>query len=43
MKAVERRQQALATFMVGGVDMDIPFLRFLLNEIDYREAKLNTR
>ncbi|MFQ5852048.1 MAG: acetyl/propionyl/methylcrotonyl-CoA carboxylase subunit alpha [Candidatus Binatia bacterium] len=42
-EAVERMLQALANFVVTGVDTTIPFLRFLLSQPGYREGKVNTQ
>lgn len=42
-EAVERMDDALASFAVSGVDTTIPFLRFLLEQPDYIAGKVNTR
>jgi acetyl-CoA carboxylase, biotin carboxylase subunit len=42
-EALERMRQALELFRVTGIDTTIPFLRFLLNQSDYINGKVNTR
>ncbi|MBI4527431.1 MAG: acetyl-CoA carboxylase biotin carboxylase subunit [Deltaproteobacteria bacterium] len=42
-EAVERMHQALATFRVTGVETNIPFLRYLLNQRGYETGDVNTR
>ncbi len=42
-QAIERMQYALENFMVAGIDTTIAFLRFILNQPDYRNGRVNTR
>jgi acetyl-CoA carboxylase biotin carboxylase subunit len=43
LQAIERMQYALENFFVRGVETTIPFLRFILNQSDYRNGRVNTR
>jgi acetyl-CoA carboxylase biotin carboxylase subunit len=42
-QAIERMQYALAHFIVAGVDTNIPFHQFILNQPDYRQGQIHTR
>ena len=42
-KALERMKDALESFSVYGVETTIPFLKYLLNDPEYREGRLNTQ
>jgi len=42
LQAIERMQYALQNFFVKGVETTIPFLRFILNQSDYRRGRVNT-
>ena len=41
--AVGRMQEALENFIVSGIETTIPFLRFLICQLDYVKGKVNTR
>ena len=43
VKTVARMQEALAGFIVSGIDTTIPFLRMLVCQLDYIKGKVNTR
>jgi len=43
VQAVARMQQALANFIVTGVETTIPFLRLLVCELEYVKGTVNTR
>ena len=43
VKAVARMQEALANFIVSGIDTTIPFLRMLVCQLDYIKGKVNTQ
>ncbi len=42
-EAVDRMKEALARFVVSGIETTIPFYQFMLRHLDYLEGKLNTR
>lgn len=41
--AMERMQTALGNMKISGVDTNIPFHQFVLNQSDYRRGRVNTR
>jgi acetyl-CoA carboxylase biotin carboxylase subunit len=43
IEAVGRMQEALENFFVSGIDTTIPFLRFLVQRLDYVKGNINTR
>ena len=43
VKAVGRMQEALANFLVSGIETTIPFLRLLVCQLDYIKGKVNTQ
>lgn len=43
VKAVGRMQEALESFVVSGIETTIPFLRFLVQQLDYIKGKVNTK
>ncbi|TAJ91057.1 acetyl-CoA carboxylase biotin carboxylase subunit [bacterium] len=43
IRAVGRMQEALANFVVSGVETTIPFLRMLVCQLDYVKGKVNTK
>jgi acetyl-CoA carboxylase biotin carboxylase subunit len=43
LQAIERMQYALAHFIVGGIDTNIPFHQFVLSQPDYRQGQVHTR
>jgi len=42
-EAVERMDQALASFVVSGVETTIPFLQFLIRDPDFLSGKVHTK
>jgi len=42
-QAIERMQYALAHFIIAGIDTNIPFHQFVLNQPDYRQGQVHTR
>jgi acetyl-CoA carboxylase biotin carboxylase subunit len=42
-EAIQKMQEALAGFVIKGVDTTIPFHQRILEDPDYREGKINTR
>jgi acetyl-CoA carboxylase biotin carboxylase subunit len=42
-EAVDRMEDALARFLVSGIETTIPFYQFMLKHPDYLSGKLNTR
>jgi len=42
LQAIERMQKALENFYISGPDTGIPFLKFLINEPEYRSGNVNT-
>ena len=42
-EAVQQMKEALAKFVVSGIDTTIPFYQFMLNHPDYLSGRLNTR
>ena len=43
VKAVGRMQEALANFVISGIETTIPFLRLLVCQLDYIKGKVNTK
>lgn len=43
VKAVGRMQEALANFLVSGIETTVPFLRLLVCQLDYIKGKVNTQ
>jgi len=43
IRAVGRMQEALASFVVSGIETTIPFLRVLVCQLDYVKGKVNTK
>jgi len=43
VKTVARMQQALASFVVSGIETTIPFLRLLVCQLDYIKGNVNTK
>jgi acetyl-CoA carboxylase biotin carboxylase subunit len=42
-EAIERMQSALERFFVSGLETNIPFHRFIMNNRDFREGRVHTR
>ncbi len=43
LQAIERMQDALAHFIVAGIDTNIPFHQFILNQPDFKQGQVHTR
>ena len=42
-QAADRTRQSLASFHVKGIDTGIPFLQTIIDDLEYRSGKINTR